>query len=99
MYEAHCQSCGAKMRIAQGQTPPRCRHCWTPLVPVIEAPDPAAASSAPGLVELLSAGAAHKRAVDPSPTGMVACQLCGMFVDPQQFCSDCGAPLPRVRAA
>jgi hypothetical protein len=105
LYEAHCQSCGAKTRIAHGQPPPRCPHCWTPLVAVIaagsESPsgDPASGGSTQGLAALLAAGTGPRGAADPSPTGMVTCRLCGMFVDPQQFCSDCGAPLPRVRAA
>jgi uncharacterized paraquat-inducible protein A len=100
MYEAHCKSCGTKMRIAQGQPLPRCRHCWTPLVPLIEAGsgpsnDPAGGNVFGGLSELLADSMAPRAAADPSPAGMVTCRLCGMFVDPQQFCPDCGATLPR----
>jgi rRNA maturation endonuclease Nob1 len=102
MYEAFCPSCGAKTRIATGQQPPRCKHCWTALVPVgggSQSPeDEPARSGAPGLAELLSKGRDLSADVDRSPTGMLTCGLCGMFVEPRQFCSDCGAPLPRVAA-
>ena len=100
MYEVHCLSCGATKRLAQGQSPPRCPHCWTPLVPLVEAPPKSPGGNAvpggpaQGLGALLAKGWEPRAQADRSPEGMATCHLCGMFVEPQRFCSDCGAPLP-----
>jgi hypothetical protein len=95
IYEVQCLSCGTKKRLALGQPPPRCPHCWSALVPRVEAPPPSPGGDpAQGLGGLLAKGWEPRAQADRSPEGMATCHLCGMFVKPLRFCSDCGAPLP-----
>jgi hypothetical protein len=95
-----CLSCGTKKQLAQGQSPPRCPHCWSALVPLVEAPPQSSGGDAAhggpnqGLGALLDKGWEPRAEADRSPEGMATCHLCGMFVKPLRFCSDCGAPLP-----
>jgi hypothetical protein len=95
LYQARCPSCGAKLRIPHGQPPPRCRHCWSPLVREEEtsgmAPPARPGNGLDVLLKGFTPRATTPTRTDGSPEA--SCPWCGMESDPGLFCSDCGSPL------
>ena len=101
LYQAGCQSCGARATFPDVQPLPRCRHCWAPMVrltPIDSASlsDQRDVSSKDHWREPNGRPAGRVLDADPSPPGKVTCDWCAMFVDPATLCAHCGAPMPAL---
>src|SRR4029079_14378594 len=94
--EARCLSCGAKKHIPEGQSPPRCRHCWSPMLPADGAASRAAvAKPGTGLAALFETRDGQPRLAHfvTVPSGPELCTWCGEVSDPGPLCSACGSPM------
>ena len=96
MYEAWCPSCGGKKHIEAGEPPPRCRHCWTPMITADGAA--AQASSAKpgtGLAALFETrdGTPRMAHLTSGSAGPELCTWCGEVSEPGPLCSECGSPM------
>ena len=96
MYEAQCLSCGGKKHIPEGMPPPRCRHCWSPMI----AADGAAAQASvakpgTGLAALFETRDGTPRLAHETsgPVGPELCTWCGETSEPGPLCSECGSPM------
>jgi hypothetical protein len=97
VYEARCLSCGAKKHIPEGQIPPRCRHCWSPMI----AADGAAAEASvakpgTGLAALFETRDGTPRLAHQSGGGSGGpelCTWCGEVSEPGPLCTECGSPM------
>src|SRR5262245_34623295 len=90
MYEARCPSCGGKKHIQEGQPPPRCKHCWSPMMaPEGEAAAASVAKPGTGLAALFETRDGTPRVAQGSSgtAGPELCTWCGETSDPGPLCS------------
>jgi hypothetical protein len=95
VYEAWCPSCGGKKHIEAGVPPPRCRHCWTPMITADGAAAQASvAKPGTGLAALFETrdGTPRMAHQTSGSAGPELCTWCGEVSEPGPLCSECGSP-------
>lgn len=96
VYEARCPSCGGKRQVPEGQPPPRCHNCLSPLVATdVAAAQASVAKPGTGLAALFETRDGTPR-VAHEPRGSLGpelCTWCGETSAPGPLCSECGSPM------